>query len=112
MSQPHGGGGATGDLHVTVADLARALDAGALVLDVREPEEFAAGHVPGVELVPMQTIPQRLPDLPRDQPVYLICAVGQRSDYAARWLAAQGVDARTVDGGTAEWAATGRPLER
>ena len=99
-------------MHVSVADLAAALDAGALVLDVREPEEYAAGHVPGVTLAPMQTLPERLAEIPRDQPVYLICAVGQRSEYAARWLVAQGVDAYTVDGGTAEWAAVGRAVER
>lgn len=99
-------------MHVTITDLAGALDAGELVLDVREPEEYDAGHVPGVTLAPMATLPQRLAELPRDRPVYLICAVGSRSEYAARWLVAQGVDAYTVDGGTAEWAAAGRPIER
>ena len=99
-------------MHVTIADLATASAEGQLVIDVREPEEYADGHVPGALLAPMATLPQRLAELPTDRPVYVICAVGARSEYAARWLAAQGVDARTVDGGTAEWAAAGRPLER
>jgi len=98
--------------HVTVQDLRAALAEGALVIDVREPDEFAAGRVPGARLVPMATVPQVLADLPRDRPVYVICAVGARSAYAAQFLSQQGVDARTVDGGTAEWAAAGLPLER
>lgn len=99
-------------MHVTIADLAAATAAGELVIDVREPEEYAAGHVPGALLVPMATLPGRLAELPTDRPVYVVCAVGARSEYAARWLVAQGIDARTVDGGTADWAAAGHPLER
>jgi rhodanese-related sulfurtransferase len=97
---------------VTVSDLKSAIDQGALVLDVREPYEYAEGHVPGAQPVPLATVPQHLGELPGDQPVYLVCAVGGRSAQAAAFLAARGVDAVNVDGGTAEWVAAGYPVER
>jgi rhodanese-related sulfurtransferase len=97
--------------HVTVEDLRAALVEGATVIDVREPEEYAAGHVPGAVLVPLATVPAAVERLPRDEPVYVICAVGARSAYAAAYLSHRGIDARTVDGGTGDWAAAGLPLE-
>jgi phage shock protein E len=102
---------------VTVHDLKAALeraagDAPPLVLDVREPYEYAEGHVPGAELVPLATVPQRLDALPADQPVYVVCAVGGRSAQAASFLAARGVDAVNVDGGTQDWVAAGYPVQR
>jgi rhodanese-related sulfurtransferase len=101
---------------VTVHDLKAALDgagpAGPVVIDVREPYEYAEGHVPGAELVPLASVPQRLGDLPADQPIYLVCAVGGRSAQAASFLSARGVDAVNVDGGTQEWVAAGYPVQR
>jgi rhodanese-related sulfurtransferase len=78
---------------VTVHELKTALDEGAVVIDVREPEEYAAGHVPGAALVPLATVPQRLDDLPGTRPLYVVCAVGGRSAQAVAFLAAHGVDA-------------------
>jgi rhodanese-related sulfurtransferase len=101
---------------VTVHDLKAALDgagpAAPVVIDVREPDEYAEGHVPGAELVPLRTVPQRMAELPADQPVYLVCAVGGRSAQAAGFLAARGVDAVNVDGGTHEWMSSGYPVQR
>lgn len=98
--------------YVTIHDLKTAVDAGATVIDVREPHEYAGGHVPGARLVPLGTIPLRLDELPAGEPVYLVCAVGARSAQAAQYLSQRGVDARTVDGGTGEWVAAGFPVER
>src|SRR6266540_106751 len=56
---------------------------GATVIDVREPFEYLGGHVPGAALIPMGQLPSRLADLPRDVPVYVICASGNRSLAAA-----------------------------
>ena len=98
--------------YVTIHDLKAAVDAGATVIDVREPHEFAGGHVPGAQLVPLATIPLRLNELPAGEPVYLVCAVGARSAQAAQYLSQRGIDARTVDGGTGDWVAAGYPLER
>jgi rhodanese-related sulfurtransferase len=98
---------------VTVHDLKSTLEAGEnVVIDVREPHEYAAGHVPGAELVPLATVPQHVAELPTDRPVYVVCAVGGRSAQAAAFLAARGVDAVNVDGGTKEWIAAGYAVDR
>lgn len=102
---------------VTVHDLKAALDAagtdgGVELVDVREPLEYADGHLPGARLVPLATVPQLVGALPLDRPVYLVCQVGARSAQAARFLAQHGVDAVNVDGGTGEWVAAGYPVER
>lgn len=81
-----------------------------LVIDVREPEEYAAGHVPGARLVPMGAIPAQLDELPADVPVYVICASGNRSLSVADQLAEHGINAWSVAGGTSAWARSGRPI--
>lgn len=98
---------------VTVAELAAILaaDPSTTVIDVRNPEEYAAGHVPGAVLVPMHTVPVRLQDIPSDRTVYLVCAVGGRSGQVAAWLEPQGYDVVNVLGGTQAWAFAGHPLE-
>ena len=99
-------------MFVSIEDLRAALGEGATVIDVREPWEFATGHVPGARLVPLATVPQAIGDLPADEPVYVICAVGARSAQAAHYLSQRGIDARTVDGGTGEWIEAGLPVAR
>ena len=98
---------------VTVAELAAILsaDPSTPVVDVRNPEEYAAGHVPGAVLIPMHTVPVRLQDIPSDRTVYLVCAVGGRSGQVAAWLEPQGYDVVNVLGGTQAWAMSGHPLE-
>ncbi len=98
---------------ITVHQLKEALEAGdAVVVDVREPDEYVQGHVPGARLTPLQTVPTLVGTLPADQPVYLVCAVGARSAQAAAFLAQHGVDAVNVGGGTRDWVAAGYPVER
>ena len=97
---------------VDVADLRAILERAPCLIDVREPEEFAGGHVPGARLVPLATVPAAVPELPTDAPIYVICAVGARSAHAATFLTQQGFDARNVDGGTRAWRAAGYPLEQ
>ncbi|MFB6816047.1 rhodanese-like domain-containing protein [Streptomyces sp. NPDC056347] len=94
------------DLESFAADMA----AGAFVIDVREPDEYVAGHVPGVHSAPLSALESALDVLPVDRTVYVICATGNRSLRAADRLAAHGVDALSVAGGTTGWARTGRPL--
>ncbi len=86
--------------------------AGAVVIDVREPHEYAAGHVPGAQLVPLGTLAAGAEQLDRTARVYVICATGNRSLTAARALAGAGFDAQSVQGGTSAWAAAGRPVVR
>ncbi|MFJ8112554.1 rhodanese-like domain-containing protein [Streptomyces sp. NPDC096132] len=83
---------------------------GALVIDVREADEYAAGHVPGARLMPLRTVPVRCGELPADRPVFVICASGDRSRTAADWMTSRGVDAYSVAGGTGAWARGGRPV--
>ncbi|MGH8894335.1 MAG: rhodanese-like domain-containing protein [Actinomycetes bacterium] len=97
----------------SIHDLKAALDGGEVeVVDVREPYEFAEGHVPGARLVPLRTVPQHVPEFSTDRPVFFICQVGARSAQAAQFLAHHGVDAVNVEGGTGDWVAAGYPVER
>lgn len=81
------------------------------VIDVREPDEFAGGHVPGAVNIPLQTVPDSLDRLDPEKPVYVICQHGMRSERAATFLDARGFDTVNVLGGTSAWAAADLPLE-
>ncbi|MER6560003.1 rhodanese-like domain-containing protein [Streptomyces sp. NPDC001027] len=94
----------------TVDELAAAWAGGCLVVDVREPDEYAAGHVPGARLTPLRSVPGRCDELPFGRPVFVVCASGNRSRAAADWMSSRGVDARSVTGGTPAWARDGRPV--
>ena len=85
---------------------------GAHVLDVREPHEYEAGHVPGARLVPLSTVPYVAHQLPMGLPIYVICQSGDRSRVAAQHLAQIGHDVRAVIGGTSSWINAGRPVVR
>lgn len=97
---------------ISVTGLRPLLAHGVCLIDVREPVEFAAGHVPGARLIPLSTVPAALAEFPSDEPVYVICEVGARSAHAASFLSQRGIDARNVDGGTQAWVAAGYPVER
>src|SRR6516162_7086466 len=89
----------------------RARPADATVVDVREPEEFANGHVPGAINLPQADLATRLNEVPRDRPLLLICQGGFRSLRAAQFLRQCGIaDVVSVKGGTAAWRAAGKPL--
>ena len=96
---------------VDVVALADALAAGALLIDVREPDEYAEAHVATGRLVPLQSIPSYAGQLPVDQPVYVICRSGGRSHNAAVFLRGQGIDAINVAGGTLAWIAADLPVD-
>ena len=84
---------------------------GVALVDVREPHEFADGHVPGALNVPMSTLGDHLDELPAEA-FDVICAVGGRSARVAQALEARGYDVTNVDGGTQEWVAAGYDVER
>ncbi len=88
------------------------LDGNGSLIDVREPSEYVEVHVPGARLVPMGQLASRLAEIDKSAPVYLICRSGNRSGAMLDLMLAQGFDAYNVLGGTAAWAAAGRPVER
>lgn len=96
---------------IDVEQLARATECQATVVDVRQPHEYVAGHVPGAALVPMGQMPSRLGELDRSRPVYVVCASGNRSAAMTDLLVSSGYEAYSVAGGTAAWARSGRPVE-
>lgn len=84
---------------------------GAYILDVRELDEWDAGHPPGAHHVPMMTIPARLADVPTDEQVVVLCRHGHRSAQVVGFLASRGLDnVVNLDGGIVEWVAAGRPI--
>ncbi|MDI1461738.1 rhodanese-like domain-containing protein [Catellatospora sp. KI3] len=92
---------------VTVAEV----PADAYLLDVREDEEWNAGHAPGAVHLPMMEIPARMTEVPQDRAVVVVCRVGGRSGQVVAYLRQQGWDNVTnLDGGMMGWAAAGRPL--
>jgi NADPH-dependent 2,4-dienoyl-CoA reductase/sulfur reductase-like enzyme/rhodanese-related sulfurtransferase len=72
---------------------------GAILLDVRDPSEFAAGHAPGAINIPLNDLRDRLDELPADRPILAYCRVGQRGHNATRLLRQHGRDARNLTGG-------------
>jgi rhodanese-related sulfurtransferase len=84
--------------------------ADAVVLDVREDDEWIAGHIDGATHIRMADVPARLDELPEADPLYVTCRSGGRSARVAAWLNQNGFDAVNVGGGMGEWDAAGRPM--
>ncbi len=84
---------------------------GAYLLDVRESEEWVAGHAPDAHHLPMMEIPARLDEVPVDRDVVVVCRMGARSAQVVAYLRSQGRDnAVNLDGGMIAWARAGRPM--
>lgn len=84
-----------------------------LVLDVREQWEYDEGHIPGVTLIPMAEISQRLDEIPADRTVIVTCRSGNRSGQVTDYLRQQGFDnVHNMDGGILAWEAAGYDVER
>lgn len=88
-----------------VADWQALAHTNALLVDVREPEEFAAGHMPGAINLPLSQMRQRYHELPQDRDIWLSCGVGQRAYYATRFLAQHGYRPHNLSGGYATYRA-------
>ena len=82
------------------------------VLDVRSPEEFAAGHIPGAVNIPIEQLRGRLDELPRDRPIVAYCKVGQRGYLATRLLADRGYPVRNLSGGFSTYQAVQQSTKR
>lgn len=99
---------------VTVAELQQQLDSEhpPLVLDVREPWEWRQVHMPTALHIPMNDVPDRLPELPATQEIVVICAHGSRSYGVAGYLIEQGYQASSLAGGITQWAHEGGEISR
>lgn len=82
----------------------------AILLDVREDDEWELGHAPGATHIPMADIPARIDELDYDAALYVVCRQGGRSIEVARYLANVGFDPINVSGGMVAWQQAGRPV--
>lgn len=84
---------------------------GAYLLDVREPDEWTAGHAAGAHHLPMMEIPARMSEVPTEGEVVVICRSGGRSGQVVGYLMNNGWDnVRNLVGGMHAWAAANRPM--
>ena len=82
-----------------------------LLVDVRTPQEFSTGHIEGAVNIPVQSLAQRMNEIPQDQPVVLYCRSGNRSSKAAKILASAGYDQVYDLGGIINWQSQGLPVQ-
>lgn len=97
---------------ISIDNVPNPLPEGVAVLDVREPGEWAAGHIEGALHIPLSTLPVRVGEIADvEAPQWLVvCKVGGRSAQATAWLAQQGHEVVNLDGGMLDWEAAGRPM--
>ncbi len=82
------------------------------LLDVRQPDEYRDGHIPGATLIPLGELPRRLDELPRDRQIICVCRSGNRSGSATRHLISAGFHACNLSGGMISWSRAGLPIQR
>lgn len=97
-------------LEVDLETFASVYAAGVTVLDVRNPDEYEAAHVPGAVLIPLPELAERQEEIPEADRLYVICAVGGRSLAATKALVDAGYSAVSVAGGTNGWIERGGPI--
>ena len=95
---------------ISVVQAKEKYDAGAFVLDVRQPEEWNETHVPGTTLIPLGELESRVNELPKDKEIVVICRSGNRSQEGRDILLNAGFESVTsVAGGVNQWKAAGYP---
>lgn len=96
---------------ISAGELGTIIERGGVVIDVREPDEYREGHVPGAQSVPLGTVPEALDAFRKAVPVYVICQSGGRSMRACEFLHDAGItNVVNVAGGTTGFAALGNGL--
>ena len=98
-------------LEVDVHQAAEYREAGYFMLDVREPEEWEAGHMPGATLIPLGELGERFTELPTDQPIVVYCRSGNRSAVARDFLLEMFPSTTSMAGGFNDWVAAGYDVE-
>jgi len=111
-AQPASAAPAALPLEVDVSTAASLRDQGAFMLDVREPDEWNAGHIPGATLIPLGQLAARAAEVPADREVVVVCRSGNRSATGRDVLIDAGFASVTsMAGGMNDWAAAGLPTE-
>jgi rhodanese-related sulfurtransferase len=82
------------------------------ILDVRQPEEFRAGHIAGAKLVPLNELNRRMDELPRETEILCVCQSGSRSSAATRQLTGAGFNALNLRGGMIGWQMAAYPVKK
>ncbi|NSW54045.1 MAG: rhodanese-like domain-containing protein [Anaerolineae bacterium] len=101
------------DAEVSVGGAALLRDGGAFMLDVREPDEWQAGHIPGATLIPRGELEARLDELPTDRPIVVYCRSGNRSAVGRDILLDAGfLSVTSMAGGFNAWAQAGYETEK
>ena len=95
---------------ITAIQAAQLVESGAVLLDVREPHEWQAGHAPKARHIPLGELNRRANELPPRRPIVTVCRSGARSARAAALLARQGRQVSNLAGGMHAWSRTGLPI--
>ena len=82
------------------------------LLDVRQPEEYQSGHIPGAGLIPLGELAHRIKELPGDREIICVCQTGSRSRSATQQLKAAGFNAVNLQGGMLAWSRHGFPIKK
>ncbi len=99
-------------LEIQPAEVQKLRDEGAFLIDVRQPEEYAESHIPGVSLIPLGELAGRLSEVPQDKTVVVICQSGRRSAQGRDILLNAGyTQVTSMAGGMNSWANTGYSTE-
>ena len=83
-----------------------------VILDVRQPDEYRAGHIAGAKLVPLSELSGRMEELPKDKQILCVCASGARSSAATGQLSSAGFDVLNMRGGMSGWQRAGYPVKK
>lgn len=96
---------------VNIARASELRDAGAFLLDVREPSEWVEGHIPGSKLIPLGELAARVAEVPKDKQIVVVCRSGNRSQSGRDILTQAGFkNVTSMDGGVNQWGASGREM--
>ena len=93
---------------ISISEASTMRDSGAFILDVREPDEWDAGHIPGATLIPLGELASRVNEVPKDQEVVVVCRSGNRSQQGRDILLSAGfTQVTSMAGGLNQWTAAG-----
>lgn len=97
-------------IQVTPTEAHELIEAGAVLVDVREEDEWSAGHAPEALFIPMGQVASRIDEIAGDAPAVIVCRSGGRSNTVTQLLNANGIDAVNLAGGMQAWQRGGLPV--